>query len=55
MMVKYLAELYPEVYMNLWYENMSYSEFIGSLRNNFPDIYEELREYVQYPRAHYEE
>ena len=54
MMVRYLAELYPEIYMSLWYEGISYSEFIGSLRNNFPDIYEELREYVQYPRVHYE-
>ena len=44
-----LAELYPEVYMAIWSQGIQFPEFIGSLRNNFPEIYEELREQASYP------
>lgn len=50
-MIKYLGELHPEIYTRIWYQGVTYSEFIGTLRNNFPDIYEEMRDYAYaYPK-----
>ena len=46
-MIRELGELYPDIYNRLWYTGVSYSEFIGSLRNYFPDIYEEIRVFAE--------
>jgi len=43
-MAKGLAEQYPGIYENIHYSGIEYSEFIGHLRDNFPEIYEDLRE-----------
>ena len=52
-MIKYLGELHPEIYIRIWYQGVTYSEFIGTLRNNFPDIYEEMRDYTYaYPKRY---
>ena len=53
-MIRYLAELHPEVYTRLWYRGIGYSEFIGALRDNFPDIYEEMRDYAYAYPSHQE-
>lgn len=49
--IRELGELHPNIYNRLWYRGITYSEFIGSLRTYFPDIYEEVRDYAE---AYYE-
>jgi len=41
-----LGELYPELYMSIWYPGIKPSEFTATLRDHFPDTYEEMREYT---------
>ena len=48
-MIRTLAEFYPEIYARLWYRGVEYSAFIGSLRVTFPDVYEEMRDYAYTP------
>ena len=43
-MTKSLAEQYPGIYENIHYNGIEYSEFIGRLRDNFSEVYEDLRE-----------
>lgn len=42
--VDLLSGYYPSIYNYLWHRGINYSEFVGRLRDEFPNTYWELRD-----------
>lgn len=41
--VNTVAISYPGIFNSIWYEDITLSEFVGTLRNEYPDIYEAIK------------
>jgi len=44
--VDYLTADYPQIFQSLWYQDITYSELVGSLRDNFPNTYWDIRDEI---------